>query len=94
MLKPVTKEALFGAAAAEGEAPAALEPSQKLRNWFSYHPPTEGQPERYERIRSAGLQLAVVIEAETPPSADQTAAIRKVREAVMTANAAIACGGV
>ena len=26
-----------------------------------------------------------------PPSADQSAAIRKIREAVMTANAAIAC---
>jgi hypothetical protein len=34
-----------------------------------------------------------MIVALTPPSADQTAAIRKVREAVFTANAAIACGG-
>ncbi|MGQ0816371.1 MAG: hypothetical protein ACT4O1_18230 [Gemmatimonadota bacterium] len=29
----------------------------------------------------------------TPIGADQAAAVRKVREAVMTANAAIACGG-
>jgi len=40
------------------------------------------------------LELALVILEHTPPSADQSAAIRKVREAVMTANASIACGGV
>ena len=51
-------------------------------------------PERaYEALREAGRQFALVIIALTPPSPDQSAAIRKVREAVMTANAAIACGG-
>jgi hypothetical protein len=34
-----------------------------------------------------------VIVAQTPESADQSVAVRKVREAVMAANAAIACGG-
>lgn len=64
-----------------------------LENWFTYHKPEGDQPGRYESIRRAGLDLARMIVAATPPSADQTAAIRKVREAVMTANAAIACGG-
>lgn len=69
------------------------EMQKKLDNWFEYHKPTDGQPELYERLRSAGKQFATVICECTPASADQTAAIRKVREAVMTANAAIACDG-
>lgn len=64
-----------------------------LDNWFTYHKPTDGQPEQYERLRAAGRVLAQAILMNTPASADQTAAIRKVREAVFTANAAIACGG-
>jgi len=60
--------------------------------WFSYHAPTEDQKARYVEIRAAAKSLAQCILANTPNSADQSAAIRKVREAVMTANAAIACG--
>lgn len=62
-----------------------------LLAWFTYHQPHGTQPTRYARIREAGHVLALEILASTPPCADQTAAIRKVREAVMTANAAIAC---
>lgn len=65
----------------------------ELENWFTYHRPTGDQPQQYEAIRAAGRQFAEVIVANTPPSADQTAAVRKIREAVFTANAAIACGG-
>lgn len=68
---------------------------EQLENWFSYHAPDveAGDVNAYHRIRVAGKALAVVIRDETPASADQTDAIRKVREAVMTANAARACGG-
>ena len=62
-----------------------------LEHWFKYHPPCEGQPERYELLRAQGLVLARLIFELTPPGPDQAAAIRKVREAIMTANAAIAC---
>jgi hypothetical protein len=62
-----------------------------IDNWFSYHSPQGDQPERYIRIREAARHLAEVILENSKPSADQTAAIRKVREAVMTANAGIAC---
>ena len=62
----------------------------ELDNIFSYHPPKDDQGERYIKIRDAGKQLAQTILDCTPKCADQTAAIRKVREAVMTANAAIA----
>ena len=66
---------------------------EQLDNWFTYHAPEDGDPERYGAIRVAGKLLAKAIVDNSPPSADQSAAIRKVREAVMTANAAIACKG-
>jgi hypothetical protein len=65
----------------------------KIDNWFMYHPVTGDQGERYERLRAAGKVFAEAIVRETPSSADQTVAIRHVRDAVMNANAAIACGG-
>lgn len=64
-----------------------------LVNWFTYHAPTGEQQVQYIAIREAALDFAKMIVANTPSGADQTAALRKVREAVMTANAAIACGG-
>jgi hypothetical protein len=64
-----------------------------LENWFTYHPPEGDDPAKYENIRAAGKELAYVIVRNTPHGADRMAAIRKVREAVMTANAAIACKG-
>lgn len=60
---------------------------------FSYHPPTAEQLPKYEDLRSAAYVFAKAIVDLTPVGADQTAAIRKVREAVMTANAAIALNG-
>lgn len=66
---------------------------EDLRNWFTYHAPTEDQRVAYEKLRNSAAEFALAIIELTPSSADQTAAIRKVREAVMTANAAIACGG-
>jgi hypothetical protein len=66
---------------------------EQLKNWFTYHSPTPDQLPKYLAIRDAGAALAKAIVDNSPSSADQTAAIRKVREAVMTANASIACGG-
>lgn len=65
----------------------------QLDNWFMYHAPQQGQAEKYESIRHKAKELAALIVELTPASADQTTAIRKIREAVMTANAALACGG-
>lgn len=64
-----------------------------ITNWFTYHTPTPEQLPKYEAIRSKARELAEVLIANTPTSADQSAAIRLLREAVMTANASIACGG-
>jgi hypothetical protein len=63
-----------------------------IETWFTYHAPKGDQAQRYEAIRSAAKQFATVIYGSTPSGADQTAAMRKLRECVMTANAAIACG--
>jgi hypothetical protein len=63
----------------------------EIENFFTYHPPHESQIPLFAGIREAAKRLAEEINKCCPPSADQTAAIRKVREAVMTANAAIAC---
>lgn len=65
----------------------------QLENWFTYHAPSSDEPAKYQAIREAGKNLARTIRDNCPPSADTTAAIRKVREATMTANAAIACKG-
>ena len=66
---------------------------EQLANWFTYHPPKPEQLPKYLAIRDAGLAFAAVVVNNTPASADQTAAIRKIREAVMTANQSIACDG-
>jgi hypothetical protein len=60
---------------------------------FTYHRPTPDQIPKYEAIRKAALVFAEVIEANVPGCADRSAAVRKLREAVMTANAAIALEG-
>ena len=64
---------------------------KELDNWFSYHPPKEGQAECYEEIRAAGKAFAQKLLELTPHCADQSASIQKIRAAVFLANAAIAC---
>lgn len=67
--------------------------NEQLENWFTYHSPSAEQFPKYLAIREAGMAFARIVAENSPASADQTAAIRKIREAVMTANQAIACGG-
>jgi hypothetical protein len=66
---------------------------ETLDNWFMYHAPDGYEIPKYQAIRDAGRAFVEVLIENTPQSADQTAAIRKIREAVMTANASIACKG-
>lgn len=60
---------------------------------FSYHAPRPDQISQYNAIREAARVLARVIIQNTPASPDQTVAIRKLRECVMVANAAVALDG-
>ncbi|MGC2495935.1 DUF7681 family protein [Candidatus Binatus sp.] len=60
-----------------------------LDDWFSHHAPHAGQQEKFDAIHAAGKDFARVIRDCTPPGAHQTAAVRKMREALYTASAAI-----
>lgn len=62
-----------------------------LDNWFTHHPPGEEDIEAYQEIRDAAKTFAQVIVKNTPACADQTVAIRKIRETIFVANAARAC---
>jgi len=66
---------------------------EKLANIFTYQPPDDVQKIAYKAIREKAKELAFTIYQYTPPCADQSAAIRHLREATMTANAAIALKG-
>lgn len=58
-----------------------------------YHAPTPLQNAQIGEIRAAGVIMLKAIMEHCPPCADTTAACRKVREAMMTANAAIVLKG-
>lgn len=61
-----------------------------LEETFTYHTPDAMQQEHYRAIREAAKEFVQVLLNRVPRCADRSAAIRKVREAMMTANAAIA----
>ncbi len=64
---------------------------KELDNVFTYHAPTEGQVQDYNLIRSEGKRFASTISMICPTSRERSLALTKIREAVMWANAAIAC---
>lgn len=61
-----------------------------LDNMFTYHPPKEGQPEKYEAIRDEAKLFAALLLDLCPDSRERSIAIRKIEEATMWANAAVA----
>jgi hypothetical protein len=65
--------------------------SAHIDAFFTYHPPSAEDIPKFTAIRDKAKELAHIIVDNTPASADQTAAIRLLREVVMTANAAIIC---
>ena len=60
---------------------------------FKYHAPTDEQIAKYGALRAYARAFAEKIEELVPAGADRAAAIRKVREAMMTANSGIALNG-
>lgn len=68
------------------------EPKDAIEELFTYHKASPEQELAYISIRQSAMQLARVIDANCPPGPDRTTAVRKIREAVMTANASIATG--
>jgi hypothetical protein len=63
---------------------------ENLKSRFTYHGPKNGQPKRYEQIRSNAYQLAEMIDSLCPDSREKSVAITKLEECVMWANASIA----
>jgi len=58
-----------------------------------YHKPDEIQIKKHEQLAMAAEEFIKAILYSCPECADTTAAIRKVREAKMTASAAVALNG-
>lgn len=89
-----TRKSFIGAGAQCGtSAVPAVDESYIIEQLFTYHPVSPFTAQKYETIREAAKYFAKVLLANTPAGADRTAAIRKLREAVFTANASIALGG-
>jgi hypothetical protein len=63
---------------------------QSILDSFDYHRPSPEQGDRIGRARAAFKRCALTVLAVTPEGADQTAALRQLHEAMMTANKAIA----
>ena len=65
---------------------------EQLNDIFTYHNDPAKKP-NYKAINEAAKNLFRVIRDNCPDSADRSAAFRMIREARMTANAAIALDG-
>lgn len=65
--------------------------SNQLSRQFTYNAPNGDQVVRYERIRAMGKQCAELIDIFCPDSDEKDLAIVNLRQAIMWANAAIAC---
>ncbi|OBG93854.1 hypothetical protein A9X05_09115 [Mycobacterium sp. E3298] len=64
--------------------------SQFIENNFIYHSPKEGQPEKYEALRSLAKGFAKAIDELVPDSREKATALTNLETAVFWANAGIA----
>jgi hypothetical protein len=65
----------------------------EINNRFTYHAPTGSQPERYVAIREKAKELATLIAQTGHESRELSLALTHLQNAVMWANAGIACNG-
>lgn len=61
----------------------------EIEKLFTYHQPTQDSIDALVAVRTVAKHMATVINNSVPDSADKSAAIRLLRECVMTANAGI-----
>lgn len=64
-----------------------------LEHIFQYHSPSPSQATKYEALRNEAKSLGKTILDLVPPGPDQSDALRKLRECIMTCNASIALNG-
>lgn len=65
----------------------------EIKDLFTYHAPTPEMTAKFLVVRDAIEKAALAIDSQCPPGADRTAAMRKLKEAHMTANASIVLEG-
>lgn len=96
----VTDEAWRARAASYGVDPdepddhkffAALGRAENIVDSFKYHQPSAEQIGRIANVRAAHIDCAKLILQNVASSADQTVAIRKLHESMMTCNKSIVC---
>lgn len=64
--------------------------TDEIHTRFTYHAPKADQPARYEALRSAAKDLAILIQASVPESREKALAFTNLEQAIMWANAGIA----
>jgi hypothetical protein len=72
---------------------ATAEVTKTVEEIFTYQPWSAEQELKGTHVRNALAAAVCVIIANVPPSADRSAAIRKIREARMDCNSAITHAG-
>jgi hypothetical protein len=70
---------------------ASLDYKRQIIRSFKYHQPSPAQIERIAAIRNGHIELAALIMRNTSGCADQTSALRKLHECMMTCNKSIVC---
>lgn len=65
--------------------------ARELARCFDYHLPDPADRAKFEAITAKTKELAALLMEQCPPGSDRDAALLKLREARMMANAAIAC---
>lgn len=71
--------------------PLTPEDERELARCFDYHTPDPQDRPKYEAITASARAFAETIFAVCPPGPDRDAALVRLREARMVANASIAC---
>lgn len=77
----------------QAQAGRAFSQEERIAELFRYHAPREDQLPKYDTIRTAARHFAEILMKNTTYGADQSDALRKLRECVMTANASVALDG-
>jgi hypothetical protein len=78
---------------AVNECNRPMSSAEILAELFKYHPPTPETLPKFAAINQAAKNFAEVVLQNCPGSSDRSAAIRLIRDARMTANAAVALNG-
>lgn len=74
--------------------PISKELQADITNRFSYHAPKGDQTIRYEHIRACLRSAAIFLCENVPPGRERACALTHLQEAVLWANAGIACNEV